>query len=160
MFRRAWIESLQLAVRASVGAAASFALAEQLELEHPVFAFVAAVIVTDLSPARTRSLAGRRLLATLLGAALGAGLARFWPPEAWSVAAGVLIAMLATSALQAQEAARVAGYICGVVMLAESEALDYALDRTVETLLGVAVAWAISHVPKLIRLEEPEPPRG
>ena len=56
----------------------------------------------------------------------------------------------------ARDATKVAGYICGIVVLDYSaEPWHYAFHRLIETTLGVLVAWAISYVPKLIRMEEP-----
>jgi hypothetical protein len=53
----------------------------------------------------------------------------------------------------------VAGYICGVIVLDRSlEPWHHAYSRLIETLLGIVVAWAISYVPKLIRLNEPTKP--
>jgi uncharacterized membrane protein YccC len=46
---------------------------------------------------------------------------------------------------------KVAGYICGIVLLEHAtEPHSYAFLRFLETVIGVLVAWAISYVPKLI----------
>ena len=70
----------------------------------------------------------------------------------------VAIAMLVSEASRARDAAKMAGYICGLVLLEHSDApWLYALLRFVETILGVLVAWGISYVPKLIRTDRPPP---
>jgi uncharacterized membrane protein YgaE (UPF0421/DUF939 family) len=150
---------VQLSVRCAVAAGLSLALAEILGLDFPIYAFLAAVIVTDLSSAQTRRLGWRRLVATVVGATLGATLSLLLPHGPWAIGFGVLLAMLACNFVHMQEGAKVAGYICGIVMLSHgAEPWTYAFYRFVETVLGIAVAWTISLVPKLLRAEESERP--
>ncbi len=150
---------LQIASRAAVGAALALVLAQALRLDYPIYAMLAAVIVTELSPAQTRQLAVRRIVATLVGASCGALLARTLPSNPWTIGLGILVAMLLCHLVKAAEGARVAGYICGISMLTHgADPWKYALFRTVETLLGIAVASALSFLPKL--LGEDEPARG
>ena len=146
---------MQLAVRAAAGASIAFAGAELLKLDHPIIAFTAAVIVTDLKPVQTRELGLLRLGATLVGGVSGAVLAYVLPPAAWALGASVLVAMLMAHLLGAREGAKVAGYICGLIVLDNSAApWTDALHRMLETALGVTVAWIISYVPKLIPIED------
>lgn len=116
---------------------------------------LAAVIVTDLVPSQSQQLGLRRLLATVLGAICGATLSPILVPSPWGIGIGVLVAMLTSQLFRARDAAKVAGYICGIVVLDHSvEPWHYAFYRLIETALGVVVAWLISYVPKLIRIEE------
>ena len=64
---------LQLATRSAVSATLAFSIAQALKLDYPIFALAAAVIATDLTPARSRELGFRRLIATAIG---GLGLRR------------------------------------------------------------------------------------
>jgi uncharacterized membrane protein YgaE (UPF0421/DUF939 family) len=149
------LRGVQLAVRAAAGASIAFAVAELLNLDHPIIAFTAAVIVTDLKPAQTRELGVRRLVATLVGGVTGAVLGTILQPRAWAIGLSVLVAILISHMLRAREGAKVAGYICGLIVLDHSaEPWKDALARTFETGLGVSVAWLISYVPKLIAVEE------
>jgi len=151
-----------MALRAAVGASLSFAIAQLLNLEHPIFAFTATVIVTDLKPAQSRELGLRRLGATIMGGVAGAALSFVLPPAPWAIGAGVLAAMLLADLLGAREGAKIAGYICGLIVLEHSpEPWHDAAYRVIETALGVSVAWLISYVPKLFQTEETrdgEPP--
>lgn len=158
---RSVIPGIQLAVRAAVGAAVSVGLANLLGLQYPMYAFLAAVIATDLSPNESRQLGLRRLIATVVGAACGATLSALLPSWPLAIGLGVLLAMLACQIIHAQDGARVAGYICGIVLLDHSASpWSYAFHRLLETALGVGVAWAISYVPKLIRLADAAEQRG
>jgi uncharacterized membrane protein YgaE (UPF0421/DUF939 family) len=75
------------------------------------------------------------------------------PPEPWAIGVGILIAMLACNLVNVQEGAKVAGFICGIVLLSHhSEPWSYAFYRFVETILGIVVAVLVSLVPMLIRV--------
>jgi uncharacterized membrane protein YgaE (UPF0421/DUF939 family) len=145
----------QLSLRAAVGAGVSLALAGLLQLDYPIYALIAAVIVTDLSPAQSRQLGLQRLAATVVGAACGATLVPLLPPAPWAIGLGILIAMLICNLVQLWAGAKLAGYVCGIVMLTfSSEPWIYALYRVIETLLGISVAVLISFIPKLLRTGE------
>lgn len=142
---------LQLALRAAVAAGVSIALAGFFKLEQPIYALIAAVIVTDLQPARTSKRGLQRVVSTVVGASCGAAFREVLPQSAWAIGLGILSALLICHMSWAREGSKVAGYICGVVMLAHGEhAWSYAFRRLLETLMGIGIAWLISFVPKLI----------
>jgi uncharacterized membrane protein YgaE (UPF0421/DUF939 family) len=129
-------------------------IAQRLELEYPIYAMIAAVIVIDLSPQETRRLAWRRIAGTVLGSVLGGLLASFLPGGALVIGVGIFLAMLLSHVLRIPEAARVAGYLCAIVLLEHSsEHWIYAFWRLVETLLGIGVALVVSQLPRMIRTE-------
>lgn len=143
--------SVQLSIRATIAAVLSLMVADWLDLRYPIYAFIAAVLVTDLQPATSRRLGMRRLAATIIGAVWGAVLTQFLPSSPWSIGAGVLVAMLTSQLLRAEDGARVAGYICGIILLDHSfEPWTYALHRFLETVIGILAALAISYMPKLM----------
>jgi uncharacterized membrane protein YgaE (UPF0421/DUF939 family) len=159
--RRAVLGGLQLALRAGVAAGIAFEIAGLLKLNFPIFAAVAAIIVTDLAPSQSRALGLHRIVATILGALCGGVLSTFLPPQAWAIGAGIAIAMLLTSVVQGKDGVRVAGFTCGIVIVnVGANPWHFAFDRLMETLLGIVVAWTISHVPKLIKLAELEKPEA
>ena len=156
MNQQTWIKGMQLSLRAAVGASLSLAVAYLFGLEYPLYAFIAAVIVTDLVPSQTRQLGLKRIVATVVGAVCGAVLGPLLPSDPWAIGLGVLAAMLLSNLLHADDGAKVAGYICGIVLLDHgAEPWSYAFYRLVETMLGIVVAVSISLVPKLIRVDEP-----
>lgn len=157
--RRTIISALQLALRAGVAAGIAFEIAGLLKLNFPIFAAVAAIIVTDLAPSQSRALGLHRTIATVLGALCGGLLGTFLPPQAWAIGTAIAIAMLFTVVVQGKDGMRVAGFTCAIVIMnVGGNHWYFAFDRLMETLLGVIVAWAISHVPKFIRLAEIEKP--
>lgn len=147
----------QVALRAAAAAGVSVGLARQFGLTYPIYALLAAVIVTDLSPSQTQKLGLRRLIATVVGAAWGAVLGQILEPSVVVVGTGILVAMLICHFMHADDSAKVAGYISGIVIVAHgTNPWFYALLRLTETTLGILVAWVISFVPILIRIEKEE----
>jgi uncharacterized membrane protein YgaE (UPF0421/DUF939 family) len=156
---REFANGLQLAIRSAVAAAAAFAIARYLEFAHPIFSLISAVITTDLAPAQSRQLGARRLVATVIGAALGAGLGQLLPSGPWAIGVSILIAMLTCQLLRSPDGAKVAGFTCGIVVLEHNaDPWVSALFRFAETALGVVVAMLVSYVPKLIRLRIDDAP--
>jgi uncharacterized membrane protein YgaE (UPF0421/DUF939 family) len=148
------LPGLQLALRAGVAAGASVALADALQLGYPIYAMIGAVIVTDLSPAKTRELALQRLVGTVLGAAIGALVSVIGLVGPGAIGLSIAVTLFLCHALGLRGTAKLAGYVCGIVMLEHSaQPWEYAALRVVETVLGVVVAVAVSVVPLLVRDE-------
>ena len=144
--------ALQLSLRAAVAAGLALGIGQLLRLQFPIYAMISAVVVTDLDPAETRKLGAPRLAGTVLGALLGALISLHLSPSAWEVGLGVFLAMFLSHLLRLQGAAKVAGYVCGIVLFAYDDTpWSYALHRTIETMIGLALAVAVSLIPKLLR---------
>jgi uncharacterized membrane protein YgaE (UPF0421/DUF939 family) len=151
------IPALQLSLRAAVAAGVAVAVAGFLGFQYPIYAMIGAVIVSDLSPAKSRQLGLQRLAGSVVGAATGAVISQFLPVSAWVIGFGVLAAMFLSHLLKLPGAAKLSGYVCGIVVLGFSDnAWSYALHRLLETLLGVGLAVLVSFIPKLIHVE-PKP---
>ena len=156
---RSLVPALQLAARAAVAAAVSVVLARLAGLPFPIYAMIAAVIVTDLEAITTRRLAWQRMAGTIAGAVLGAIACRWLPAQAATLALAIFIAMLGCHALGMKDAAKLAGYVSAIVVLEHAgDPWLYALNRLLETALGIAVALGLSLVPKLLRVEARQPP--
>jgi len=146
---------VQVPVRAAVAAALAVAAAQALQLEFPLYALVSAVIVTDLSPAETRKLGLWRVAGTVLGAAIGATLSTFFPHGPVAIGVGVMAAMFLCHVLRLRGAAKVSGYVCGIVLLDfHTQPWFYAVHRLLETLLGIAMAVLVSLVPLWLSVDK------
>jgi uncharacterized membrane protein YgaE (UPF0421/DUF939 family) len=145
------IPSLQLSVRAAAAAIIAAGVAQLLHLQHPVYALISAIVVTDLEAAQTRTLAMPRFAGTVIGGAIGAAVTMLLPPSLWTVGAGILIAMFTSHIVSLPAAARVAGLVSGIVLFDHGDSpWSYALFRMIETAVGIGAAIAVSYVPKLI----------
>ena len=145
---------VQLAIRAALAAGLSVAAAQLLSLPYPIYAMISAVLVTDLVAEQSRQLALPRLAATVMGTVLGATINTVMPGGVWTMVLGVLAAMLLSDLLRLRHAAKVAGYICGVVLIDHGDhPWFYAFMRMAETLVGITVAVVVSLLPKLVRLK-------
>jgi uncharacterized membrane protein YgaE (UPF0421/DUF939 family) len=153
------LSSVQLAARAAISAAVAVAIAQWLGLNYPLYAMISAVIVTDPDAGQTRELASRRLTGTVIGAGLGAAAAPWLPPGPLSILIMISFTMLLCHPLRLNGAARISAYICGIVLLEyHADPWHYALDRLIETFIGIFVAYTVSMVPKLLR--HPDGPSG
>jgi len=155
---RIGLPAVQVAARAGIAAGVSIAIARAIGTPHPIYAAIAAVIATDLDAATTRRLSLQRTGGTVLGALIGAALSVF-APAAPGIALGVFAAMLACHASRMGEAAKLGGFVCAIVLLEHTgDPWRYGVLRLAETLIGLAVAVAVSLVPKVLRAGRPSPP--
>jgi uncharacterized membrane protein YgaE (UPF0421/DUF939 family) len=146
---------VQLTLRTTVAATLAMLISQVSDLEYVIFAGIAAVIATDLSPYRSRALGTSRLATTVIGAACGALISALVSADPWWAGAGILISMLACQLAGLAQAAKVAACVCGIVMVMHGgQPLWFAFERMIETGIGVAVAFAVSYVPKLIKIED------
>ncbi len=147
MNRKLLVSSLWLALRAAVAGVLAVVAAQALGLRYPVYALIAAVIVTDRIPSNTHVLGLRRIIGTLLGAAFGAAISQLLGGDAWTIGLAILLVFPACTLMRLDDAAVVAAYIAGIVVLEHSESpWVYAAFRLAETTLGIALAVVISHL--------------
>ncbi len=151
---------LQIGIRASLAALLSALVAFRLGMAYPIYAVIAAVVVTDNSPEVTRRLVMARLMGTIIGAILGALFGTLLGHGPLAMAAGVLISILFCDLIGLRNTQRITGYIAGIVILFHGDSpWSYARDRFIETTLGLAfaflVGWAMEVVMKKAKLALP-----
>ena len=150
--------AIQLSLRAAVAAALAWWVATLLHADYAIYALIAAVIVTDLSPANSRRLSLQRLVGTVIGAVVGAALLSWLPIGPIALGAAIGAAMLLAFLLRLENAgARVAGYVAAIVMVTHGDdAWRYAFERAWETIVGIGAALVVGLVPLWIRDSRPK----
>jgi uncharacterized membrane protein YgaE (UPF0421/DUF939 family) len=150
-----FLPGAQLALRGSAAAALSLALARLLNFDEPIFALIAAVIVTDRKSAESRKLAIRRILSTLIGGLCGVALSSVFHQNSLEIAVAIFIAMMASTAATQLSDPKFAAYLCALILINHSDQpLGYAGALLAETALGITVGWAVSMVPKVFYLDD------
>ena len=150
MTRIELIAKSRLPLRSALGAGLAVSIGTALNLAHPIYALVSAIVVTDVTAQQTRALGVQRIVGTLFGTVVGAVLSQVTHPNSLAVAIGVVTAMLLCTLFGIPAGAKVAGYLSGMVILTFGDhPWAYAVDRLVETLLGIASALTVALVPPL-----------
>jgi uncharacterized membrane protein YgaE (UPF0421/DUF939 family) len=151
------IHDVQLAIRAALAATIAYWAATYFESQYAIYALIAAVVVTNLSPQETRKMAGPRLVGTVVGAVGGAVATLVLPVGPLALGAAILVAMLTMYLLGMQAAAKISGYTAAIVMFTHAgDPWLFAAMRAFENVLGIGAAVLVSYLPKLMR--EPAPP--
>jgi len=118
-----------------------------LHVKEGIYALIAAVIVSDAAPEAIRHLGFHRLVGTAVGAVLGGLLAVLCGHALWAVGLATFLTILVCQFPHFKDAAKVGGYVTGVVILGYAAApWRYAWDRFLETAVGIAFAMPVRFV--------------
>jgi uncharacterized membrane protein YgaE (UPF0421/DUF939 family) len=149
--------SLFLGLRAALASLLAALVALRLGMDYPIYAVIAAIVVTDNSPHTTWKAGWIRLLGNIIGALLGAVIGIYLGHNPFWMALGVLFAVLLCDLINLKDAQKTTGYITGIVILFHGDSpWQYAWDRFLETsiglvsaiLVGLAVEWILKRTGK------------
>jgi uncharacterized membrane protein YgaE (UPF0421/DUF939 family) len=153
------VAAVQLAARAAASAGLGVAITQVVAPKYAIYSVICSVLVTDVDVKQTQKLATRRVAGTLVGAATGFLVSLIAPSHAVAVGVAAGVAVLLSQLLGLRDAANIAGYIAGVLVLTQTDqAFALAAGRTVGSIIGVGSAVLVSFVPKLLRTESPSAP--
>ncbi len=144
MMRR---DLLEQAVRTTIAATASFALAKVLGLREPHWAAISTIVVILSALGTEMTVSRQRFLGTAMGATAGALLAVGLGPGLLAFAVGMFVLGMVCAVARLDRAAyRFAGITLAIVVLAPVKEPGWltAAHRFVEVSLGIAVGLAIA----------------
>jgi uncharacterized membrane protein YgaE (UPF0421/DUF939 family) len=111
----------------------------------PVFAAIAALLVVQPSVNQSLSKALERSVGVIAGVVIAVLLSLLLGPQSWVVLLAIVVAMLAAWVLRATPGTGNQVAISAMLVLAlGSSSPEYALDRIVETLIGVAIGLVVN----------------
>jgi uncharacterized membrane protein YgaE (UPF0421/DUF939 family) len=136
--------AVSFAVRAALASMGAVTCVHLLHVTEGMYALIAAVLVSDAAPEAIRHLGAQRLLGTAVGAILGGLLAVLCGHALWAMGLAVFLTILISQFSHFKDAAKVGGYVAGVVILGYAAApWRYAWDRFLETAVGIAFAMLV-----------------
>ena len=134
-------ESLQIGLRISLAGLLAAWTAFRLGMDYPIYAVIAAIVVTDASPEVTRRTGLLRLLGNGAGALLGGAIGSLLGHSPLVMAAGVFSTFLLSEMAGLRDASQLTAYVTGIVILFHGDSpWVYAADRFIETSLGLGFA--------------------
>lgn len=111
----------------------------------PVFAAIAALLVVQPSVNQSFAKALERSIGVIAGVVIAVGLSLLLGPQSWVVLLAIVVAMLVAWAFRASPGTGNQVAISAMLVLAlGSSNPQYALDRIVETLIGVAIGIVVN----------------
>jgi uncharacterized membrane protein YgaE (UPF0421/DUF939 family) len=133
--------------RTTVAAVVSMLLARTLKLPEFYWAPISTIVIL-LSTINPLSLAWQRFVGTALGAAVGALIATFFPPNWMVYAMGIFVCGVLSAVLRLGNAYRFAAITVTIILLIAHVRAPWivAVHRFVEVSLGIAVALLIAEV--------------
>ncbi len=144
-------QGLQIGLRAALASLLSAWMALRLGMDYPIYAVIAAIVVTDPSPEVTRRTGLLRLIGNVIGAGLGGGLGSLLGHTPLVMAGGVLFSILLCELIGLKDAAKITGYITGIVILFHGDKpWAYAWARFLETSIGLGFAILVGSLAELL----------
>ncbi|WP_406247333.1 aromatic acid exporter family protein [Microbacterium sp. M] len=111
----------------------------------PVFAAIAALLVVQPSVNQSLAKALERSIGVIAGVLIAVGLSLLLGPQSWVVLLAIVVAMLVAWSFRATPGTGNQVAISAMLVLAlGSDSPEYAVDRIVETLIGVAIGIVVN----------------
>ena len=138
---------LIIAVRCALAALASVEVSRRLGLQFPIYALVAAVMVTEYHGEETRQQSVTRFIGNALGIIAGCVLGTFCGGHAWVIGLAVFIMVLFCYFFDLAVAAKYSAFVAALTVMDHStRPWLYGWDRIAETLIGIGFAVLMSLV--------------
>jgi uncharacterized membrane protein YccC len=149
---------MHYAVRILIGCAIVWFVLDRFHHPNPLWALISVIIVTEPELSAAFLAFNSRIINTLIGCAVGLSFLYLLGPSHWSILLGIIISVIiCTSFIRVPGSWRVAPVTVAVLMTpsilggGRAAGLATAIDRTIEVLIGSAVALLITYVASFVQ---------
>jgi uncharacterized membrane protein YccC len=148
---------LQYAVRILIGCVIVWFVLDRINHHNPLWALISVITVTEPERSAAFLAFNSRIVNTLIGCAVGLSFLYLLGPSFWSILLGIIVSVIiCTSLIRVPGSWRVAPVTVAIIMNPIvlgggcAAGLATAIERTVEVLIGSAVALLVTYVASLI----------
>lgn len=122
-------------------------ICDLLNIENPFFATIAAIIAMETSVSGSFIIARERMYGTVIGAAIALMFTLLLPVNYLSIGLGVLLVIYICDVFQWQNTIKISNIVFIAILLGfeEDGQLQYAVFRTLDTLLGLTVGTLVNY---------------
>jgi len=136
---------LIIGVRCALAALGSVELSRYLGLHYPIYALVAAIMVTEYHGEETRKQSATRFLGNSIGIISGAILSTCLGGQAWVIGLATFFMILFCYYFNLALAAKYSAFVAALTVMDHSDTpWLYGRDRIIETLIGIIFAVLMS----------------
>ena len=121
-------------------------IAQLLKFEYPFYSAIAAVIAMQATIEDSVKTGLHRMQGTLVGALMGYGFALVTMHNPWWTGLGLILTMTVLKYMKWTEAMSIASIVfIAISVNLTGKPLDYAVNRIIDTALGLAVAYLVNY---------------
>lgn len=121
-------------------------VAQLLNLRSPVFVVISAVMAMKASVSDSFTYGKNRLLGTLVGAILGLSLSYIFPQTPIFLGLGIIVVIYIHNLLNWKESISLSAIVFSIVFMNTASArLPYAVNRTIDTFIGIIVSMLVNY---------------
>lgn len=125
----------------------TLAISELFNLRSSLLASIAAIVTMESSVSESFTAGKNRMYGTILGGVIALGISLILPSNFFTIGLGLIILISICNGLKWDKAARMSMIVfLGIILNYEGgDRIDYAFDRTIDTLIGVIVGTSINY---------------
>lgn len=121
-------------------------VSQLLNLRSPVFVVISAIMAMKASVSESFILGKNRMLGTLVGAIVGLLLSYIFPQNAIFLGLGIIVVIYIHNIFNWRESISLSAIVLSVVFMnTETARLSYAINRTIDTFIGIIVSMLVNY---------------
>jgi uncharacterized membrane protein YgaE (UPF0421/DUF939 family) len=144
-FNRDGVRPLIIGLRGACAAIAAIEVSRHFGLVYPIYALVAAILVTEYHGEETRQQSLTRFLGNALGIIAGGVLVTLFGSHSWVIGLAAFIMIIFCYYLNLAAAAKLSAFVAALTVMDHSSTpWQYGMGRISETLIGIGFAVLMS----------------